>query len=251
MKALVFQCDIFSQGVQKGLLSGVRPNWAQKWDALVSRMCPRIYEGLVTWLGPFSSQYPVHTTIQLLPQKYRERGVNALFDKDKGGKIYLNLDMCPKDAPAVESTLPYCVGNLLHEFMHANLADFIYAPPEGTPSKHWAGDSFYDEGYLDFMGEIISSDQEIWQDEEFGNFADRMFAGYVAMNNRRLQNALGISPGQEWSDPDFHIKRWAGQEYARKIGGNLFQRFVDLKKQKRYVYPVGCGPKRNYDVKTK
>ncbi len=250
MKELVFKCDIFRRSAEKGLLRGVAANWPGAWDAFIERMCSRVYHGLEQWLGPFSTKYPVHNIIQLLPQKYRERGVNALFDKNKGGRIYLNLDMCPKTKRDVPLVLPYCIGNLMHELMHANLADFIYAPPEGTSPEHWSGDSFYDEGYLDFMGEIVAADQSIWQDEEFGNFADIMFAGYVTMNNQRLQNALGISPGQEWSDPDFHIKRWAGQNYARKIGGNLFQRFVDLKKQKRYVYPVGCGPERNYDVKT-
>lgn len=251
MENLSFRCDIFRQGVEKKALVGVTLSWAKKWDAFVSRMCSRIYQGLEGWLGPFSQQYPIDTTIHLLPKNLRERGVNALFDKDRGGGVYLNLDMCPKNTKEVAHVLPYCIGNLLHEFMHANLADFIYAPPEGTPAKEWHGDSFYDEGYLDFMGEIIASDRSIWQDEEFGDFADIMFAGYVAMNNRRLKNALGISPGQNWSDPDFHIKRWAGQNYARQIGGNLFQRFIDLKAERKYVYPVGCGPQRNYDAKTK
>ena len=246
-----FKCNIFQRGVQSGKIGTPAVlTLAEQWDSFISRMAGRIHEGLERWLGPFSTKYPVSTTIYKLPDEYREKGVNALFDKDAGGKIYLNLEMLPLTEEDIPYILPYCIGNLLHEFMHANLADFIHRPPDGTTPNNWYGDSFYDEGYLDFMGEIVAADPIMWVDEVFGDFSADMFAGYVASNNRRLLNALGLSPGQEWSTPDFHIKRWAGQEYSRKIGGNLFRRFVEFKESKHYFYPVLSGPNRNYDTKT-
>jgi hypothetical protein len=246
-----FKCNIFSRGVASGKIKNpsVMP-LAKQWDSFVARAASRIYDALIRYLGPFSSEYPINPTIKLLPDALRKQGVNALFDKDKDGTVYLNLEMMPIEEEEIEYKLPYCIGNLLHEFMHANLADFIYQPPEGVSPEEWGGDPFYDEGYLDFMGEIIASDSSIWVDPEMGEFGDLMFAGYVASNNRRLLNALGLSPGQNWSVPDFHIKRWAGQEYARKIGGSLFERFIEFKEQEFFFYPVGCGPERNYDVKT-
>lgn len=246
-----FKCGIFSRGVASSKTKDPSVlHLAKQWDSFVARMASKIYDALARYLGPFSDAYPVNNTIKTLPKDLRKRGVNALFDKDNDATIYLNLEMMPKSQDELEYKLPYCIGNLLHEFMHANLADFIFKPPEGIPSEHWNGDAFYDEGYLDFMGEIVASDSTIWVDEEFGEFGDWMFAGYVASNNRRLLNALGLSPGQEWSTPDFHIKRWAGQEYARKIGGSLFERFIEFKKQGYFFYPVGCGPERNYNVQT-
>jgi len=248
----MFKCDIFSKGVSKGLLGeSTSIPFAVEWDGLIERTAERVYEALILWLGPFSNKYPLDHKIRLLPDKYRKEGVNALYEKDNGGKVYLNLDMLPLEEAEVEQKAPYALTNLLHEFMHANLADFIYRPPDGVSASDWFGDPFYDEGYLDFMGEIVSADSSIWQDEVFGDLSDVVFAGYVASNIARLQNALGVSSGCTFSVPDFHIKRWAGQEYARKIGGSLFQRFIDFKEKKYYFYPVGAGPARNYDVKVR
>jgi hypothetical protein len=249
---LSFKCDIFSKGIQKKPISNsVCINMAEQWDSFVERMAERIYDALVRWLGPFSKKYPLNPKIQILSDKYRNQGVNALFEKDNGGKVYLNLDMLPLEEDEVGPKTAYTLNNLLHEFMHANLADFIYRPPDGVSPQNWFGDPIYDEGYLDFMGEIISAEPSIWQDEVFGDVADIVFAGYVASNLARLQNALGVAPGSTFSVPDFHIKRWAGQEYARKIGGSLFRRFMENKRNKYYFYPVGSGPARNYDIKVR
>ena len=170
--------------------------FSNKWNAFVLEWIPKILVMLVKELGEFTGD--LNPVMNKLPQKDIDRGINGLYINGEKGSVYLN--------PNMEGKIFNTLGYLMHEIIHANLEAFTV----------W--DTFFDEGYIDYICELITAKAEYW-----GEYAKEVSEGYIESNKFRQTQSI--------EDPTRNkIRRWKGQVFARE---NIGPKILDIVKEKK------------------
>lgn len=167
-----FSCTFFPKRAQRG-----------SWNDFVTEWAPVVYGFVLSALGPYGCE-PLPEILPLEPGLVAA-GANASFSLETG-QIRLGLH--------VEGNPGMTLEKLTHEMMHGSLAQF----PEG--------DSFYDEGWIDYSVFVLSH-APVW-----GRYREQMIeAAAINIESRRDRAMRELS--------DWDRKRWAGGVFASLARG--------------------------------
>lgn len=166
-KTMAFECDIFDQNTN---------DFVELW-------APRIFSFVSTVFGGYGT-FP-QARILPMEEGFHASGANASFNI-VSGQIQLASTLAGKPGVLLEK--------LTHEMTHGALSEF----PEG--------DSFYEEGFVDYSVWLMSH-APVW-----GEYREAMIQ--AAADNIRVRRERALTTGT-----DYDRKRWAGGVYAMTAYG--------------------------------
>lgn len=155
------------------------------WDSFVDEWAPKIYVFVANALGAYGTE-PL-PDIKRMADGMHSAGATASFDP-RSGQVHLSNSTEGRPGQILEK--------LTHEFTHASWAKW----PDG--------DTFYEEGYVDYTTWVLSH-APIW-----GQYRPLMIR--AAEFNIKMRRERGLKAISDWD-----IKRWAGGLHASLAFGPL------------------------------